>query len=351
MIVQKIWYHSVKLFLKISLQFYAQEIKISGKENIPKKGAVLFAINHPNALMDPLFVTSFNPRENHFLVRADVFKKPLIKKALASLNLMPIYRIRDGRKQLSNNEEIFEKCFKILNRKETLIIFPQGGHSRDRNIKPLSKGFTRIVFGALEQNPDLEIAVLPVGITYQNSSSYPSKVAVKFGEVIDSNKIYSNNEKTKAVTILKQEVSNQLKKLTVHIPDDEHYKKTLEKLNDANVDFTEVDSVNQMTAENNYPKTEKKKTNVLKPLFYIILINSILPYFIWKKMSKNIKEIEFVDTLKYAVNVVTFPLFYAIQAIVIGFFFSTKTALLYFICSLFLVLFYTKFSSTNTEEN
>ena len=172
MIVQKIWYQSVKVFLKISLHFFSNKIKISGKENIPKKGAILFAVNHPNALMDPLFVTTFNPRTNHFLVRADVFKKPLIRKALATLNLMPIYRIRDGRKQLANNEEIFKKCYNILKQKKTLLIFPQGGHCRDRTIQPLSKGFTRIVFGAIEENNDLEIAVIPVGITYQNSSKF-----------------------------------------------------------------------------------------------------------------------------------------------------------------------------------
>ncbi len=350
MIIKKIWYQSVKLFIKVSLHFYAKKIKVYGKKNIPKKGAVLFAINHPNALMDPLFVTSFNPRENHFLVRADVFKKPLIKKALASLNLMPIYRIRDGRKQLSNNEEVFQKCFNILKRKETLIIFPQGGHSRDRNIKPLSKGFTRIVFGALEENPDLNISVIPVGITYQNSSSYPSKVCVQFGEVIDSRTILSSNEKPKAINILKNEVSNQLKKLTVHIADDENYKTTLQKLNNANVDFTEVDKVNKMIAENNFLKAVKKPINLLKPLFYLILLNSIFPFFIWKKMSKNIGEIEFVDTMKYAVNVVSFPIFYGLQALLIYFFLGWNIAGIYWLASFLLVFVYTKFSVTNTEN-
>lgn len=348
--IKKIWYESVKLFLKISLNFYANKIKINGKENIPKKGAVLFAINHPNALMDPLFVTSFNPRENHFLVRADVFEKPIVKKALASLNLMPIYRIRDGRQQLSNNEEIFKKCFNILKRKETLIIFPQGGHSRNRSIKPLSKGFTRIVFGALEENPELDIAVIPVGITYQNSSSYPSKVCVQFGEPIDSRSILKSNEKPKAINILKNEVSSQLKKLTVHIPDDENYKTTLSKLNAANVDFTEVNKVNKMVIENNFPKPVKKSLNLLKPLFYIILFNSILPLFIWKKMSKNIGEIEFIDTMKYAINVISFPIFYAIQALLIYFYLGWKIALLYWISSYVLVFIYTKFSVTNTED-
>jgi len=348
--LKKCWYHSVKLFLKISLNFYAKKIKIYGKENIPKKGAVLFAINHPNALMDPLFVTAFNPRENHFLVRADVFKKPLIKKALASLNLMPIYRIRDGRSQLSNNEEVFEKCFNILKRKETLIIFPQGGHSRDRNIKPLSKGFTRIVFGALEQNPELEIAVIPVGVTYQNSSSYPAKVCVQFGKGIDSRTIFTENPKPKAINILKSEVSNQLKKLTVHISDDEHYETILETLNNGNVDFTEVGKVNKMIATNNFPKAVKKPINFLRPVFYIIILNSFLPYLIWKKMAKNIAEIEFVDTMKYAINVIAFPIFYLLQAFALGILFSWSVAGIYWITSYFLVVVYTKFSPTNTEE-
>ncbi|MBU3011833.1 1-acyl-sn-glycerol-3-phosphate acyltransferase [Polaribacter vadi] len=348
--IKKIWYQSVKAFLKISLNFYANKIKISGKENIPKKGAVLFAINHPNALMDPLFVTTFNPRENHFLVRADVFKKPLIKKALGSLNLMPIYRIRDGRKQLSNNEEVFEKCFKILKNKETLIIFPQGGHSRDRNIKPLSKGFTRIVFGALEQNPDLEIAVIPVGITYQNSSSYPCKVAVNFGKAIDSRAIFNDNEKPKAINILKIAVSSQLQKLTVHIPDDENYQHVLSKLNKANVDFTKVAQVNKMIAENSFPKPVKKTANLLKVLFYMVLLNGVFPYLLWKKMKKNIQEIEFVDTMRYAVNVIAFPVFYLLQALLIYFFFGLKIALGYWFVSYFLVFVYTKFSVVNTEE-
>lgn len=350
MILKKIWYQSVKLFLKISLHFYTQKIILKGRKNIPKKGAILFAVNHPNALMDPLFVTTFNPRENHFLVRADVFKKPLIRKFLASLNLMPIFRIRDGIKQLSNNDEVFEKCFKILKKQQTLIIFPQGGHSRKRTIQPLSKGFTRIVFGAFEKFPELEISVIPVGITYQNSSVYPSKVCVQFGEVIDAKAIYDSHIPAKAILILKEKVSTQLQKLTVHIPDDENYESTLSKLNVANVDFTNVDLVNKFIATNTFPKAQKKQINLLKPVYYLILINSIFPYLIWKKFSKNIKEIEFVDTMKFSVNLLSCLLFYSLQALIVSVLFDIKTGFFYFLISILLVFFYTKTAPTNTED-
>lgn len=350
MIVQKIWYQTVKIFLRVSLNFFAKEIKISGKENIPRKGAILFAVNHPNALLDPLFVTTFNPRDNHFLVRADVFKNPLIRKALSTLNLMPIYRIRDGRKQLSNNEIIFKKCFNILNKKQTLIIFPQGGHSRDRTIQPLSKGFTRIVFGALEENKNLNISVIPVGVTYQNSSKSPCKVAVKFGEVINSREIFESNLKPKAINILKNQVSEQLKKLTVHIPNDENYKTILKKLNKANVDFTEVEIVNKMIINNNFPLEVKKKTNKLKILYYIIIINSLIPYLFWKKFERKIKEIEFIDTMKYGINVILLPIWYTIICFVLNYYFNSKIALCYFLFSILSIFIYVKFSPTNTES-
>lgn len=350
MSIKRIWYQSVKIFLKVSLQFFTKEIKVLGRENVPKQGAVLFAINHPNALMDPLYVTANNPRENHFLVRADVFKKPLIRWFLGTLNLMPIYRIRDGRSQLVNNQEIFEKCFKILSNEETLFIFPQGGHSRERTIPQLSKGFTRIVFGALERHAKLEITVLPVGITYQNSSVFPSKVCVNFGQPIKSREILESNGTGKATQILKSEVSEQLKALSVHIPKDENFKETLDNLNNANVDFTEVKEVNSLISSMKFPQPRKKTTNLVKPLYFLIVINGIIPFIIWRKVRKGIKDIEFVDTLKYGFNIILFPLFYSIQSLIIGSIYGMNYGIAYLSILFLTVFIYVKTAPTNTEN-
>ena len=189
--MKALWYNFIRLIIKTGLFFYAKRIKVSGKNNIPKKGAVLFAINHPNGLIDPLIATTNIKRDNHYLVRAASFKKPLVKKILASLNLMPIYRIRDGASQLGKNQEIFESCFDIFNRGETLMIFPEGSHNKKRTIRPLSKGFTRIIFGALQKYPDLDIKIVPVGLTYQNVSYYPTKVSLNFGKPISANEFHN----------------------------------------------------------------------------------------------------------------------------------------------------------------
>jgi 1-acyl-sn-glycerol-3-phosphate acyltransferase len=348
--IQKIWFTLVWSCIKFGLFFYSKKITVLGRENIPKKGAVLFAVNHPNGLVDPLYVTTTNKRQNHFLVRAASFKKPFVKKILESLYLMPIYRIRDGVKQLANNQEIFEKCHEILNKGETLMIFPEGSHDKKRSIRPLSKGFTRIIFGALEKNVDLEITVVPVGVTYQHPSQFPAKVTVNYGKPIATRTLFETNTSAKSVYILKDKVNEQLKELTVHIPNDENYGTVLQKLNDAQIDFTKVNSVNKMIQNNAFPPQKAPKKNYLKPVLFLIILNTLLPFLVWKKASKKIDEIEFVDTFRFGLNLVLCILFYGIQAWALSLYFGSIVGLFYLSISALLIIIYVKLAPTNAKK-
>jgi 1-acyl-sn-glycerol-3-phosphate acyltransferase len=349
--LQKIWYNSVRLLVKTGLFFYSKKIRVSGTENIPKKGAVLFCANHPNGLLDPLMITTNCERRSYYLVRAAAFKNPFVKKFLISLNLMPVYRMRDGINEVGKNKEIFENCFELFKKGETLLIYPEASHNRKRTIRPLSKGFTRIIFGALEKYPDLKITIIPVGLTYQNASYYPSKVAINYGKPIATEDFYNSIDIASSVNNLKNEVSNQLKKLSVHITDDENYASTVSKLNDANIDFTKVDLVNKMITENKFKDQNKRKINFLKPIYYIILLNSIFPVLIWKKAAKKIDEFEFVDTFRFAINLFLFPIFYGLQTWILSLFFGRNIALIYLTASILLIVIYSKFSPTNTEND
>jgi hypothetical protein len=149
---------------------------------------------------------------------------------------------------------------------------------------------------------------------------------------------------------LKEKVSSQLKKLTVHIPNDENYKTTLEQLNKANLDFTEVDTVNKIIIKNELPKTNIAKKNNLNLIFYLIIINSCIPYLFWKRQKQKIKEKEFIDTMRFGVNTILFPFFYFLQAIIISWFFNFKIGVLYFFLSISIVFIYTKLSPIQTED-
>ena len=112
--MKKLWYLFVKIYMRAGFAFYFKKILISGKENIPRNKAILFVANHQNALIDPLLIGATTPRELNFLTRADVFNKPLVKRLLSTVNMLPIYRIRDGITSLSRNEEVFEKCYLFI---------------------------------------------------------------------------------------------------------------------------------------------------------------------------------------------------------------------------------------------
>ena len=298
-------------------------------------------VNHPNGLIDPLIVTVNNPRIQHFLVRASAFKKPLIKRFLESLNLIPIFRIRDGVKQLEKNTEVFEKCFDLLNQQKALMIFPEGSHNHKRNVRKLSKGFSRIVFGALDRNPELKIHIISVGVTYQNPSIYPTDVCVHFGTPILANDFYNPQIIHTEIKRLKEVIRSQLKTLSVHIPLDENYEKTLSKLTSENVDFTEIEKVNLMIKTKNIIG-KRKKINYVSLIKPIIILNCIIPWFIWKYVESKIEEFEFIDTFRYGINSITVSLNFGILTYLLSYFFNLKIGIFYLISSLLLILLYSK---------
>ncbi|RBW61294.1 acyltransferase [Tenacibaculum sp. E3R01] len=347
--MRTILYYTFKFFIKTGLFFYSKKIKINGSQNIPKDGAVLFTANHPNGLIDPILIATHIKRKTHFLVRAAVFKKPIVAYFFDLLGMMPVYRIRDGIKQLSKNEAIFNKCEQLLSKNKTLLIFPEGSHNRKRSIRPLSKGFTRIIFQTLDKHPKTKLYVVPVGITYQNSSKYPSKIALSFGIPIETNSYMNEVNRFEVTKNLKKEVLEQLKQLTVHIPDDANYEKTLTKLNKANVDFTEIHKINNLDYTNNINDNSKSTFNYLKPLLFLVILNSIIPYTLWKIASKKVNEIEFLDTFRFGFNIILFPFFYIFQSLIINYIFNKEIAIIYLIISFFIILAYAKLSPTNAE--
>ena len=54
--VSQLWFRFVRFYVQLGLYFYAKKIRVVGIKNVPKKGAVLFAVNHPNGLLDPLII-------------------------------------------------------------------------------------------------------------------------------------------------------------------------------------------------------------------------------------------------------------------------------------------------------
>jgi len=339
-------YQLVKLYFRLSISCYFQKIKIEGASNIPLEGAVMFISNHPNGLLDPLLIGLTNQRSSNFLARAGVFKNKYVIRFFTMMKMLPIYRIRDGWSNLCKNEAIFETCYDLLYKEEAIVIFAEGSHNIKKRIRPLSKGFTRILFGALDKYPTLPITIIPVGINYTSSLNFPSRVAIHYGAPINVADFYIKTKQKKSVDSIKKEVSNSLKELTVHIDDFEKYSIIKNNLDHLQVDYLKPTKTNEtlknLTLSSLNKKTVKKQINWATPLYFVILLNSLIPSFFWKKASKKIDEIEFLSTFRFAFCITLFPLFYIFQSLTIFLVFGGLWHLYYLVFCFLSGLFYIK---------
>ena len=205
-----------------------------GKENIPQDGAVIFAPNHTNTLMDALVVLCFDHTPKVFVARADIFKKPVLAKIFTFLKIMPIMRQRDGFQAVKKNQEIIDKAVDVLKDKIPFCIFPEGTHQAKYSSLPLSKGIFRIAFQAHELMPDVPLYIVPVGVRYGDFFRFRSTVRMEFGKPINVGEYIKANE-----NLTPQEQTNGMKDLLTerlhdtlfHIPNDDDYKATFEICN------------------------------------------------------------------------------------------------------------------------
>ena len=219
--------HYVDFILKLSYR----NVRYVGLERIPKDGAVIYAPNHTNALMDALVILAMDRSPKVFVARADIFRNPTLAKIFAFLKIMPIMRLRDGFDEVKKNQEIIEKSVDVLRDKIPFCIFPEGTHQAKYSSLPLSKGIFRIAFQAQELMPDMPLYIVPVGIRYGSFFRFRSTVRVQVGEPINIGKFISDHSsltQAEQMNVIKEELAERMTKSILYIPNDEDYEATYE---------------------------------------------------------------------------------------------------------------------------
>ncbi len=195
-------------------------------ENVPTDDVIIYAPNHQNALMDALAILATVETQPVFMARADIFKKKPIEKILTFLKMLPIYRIRDGKESLGNNEAIFRKTIDVLKNRNGLVILPEGTHGDKRKLKTLKKGISRIVFEAEEANNfDLNIKIIPVGLDWTNYQNFRSRLFINYGDPINVSEYYEEYKKNppRGMNLLRERVASELSKYMIDIQSEEYY--------------------------------------------------------------------------------------------------------------------------------
>ncbi|MBC8767989.1 1-acyl-sn-glycerol-3-phosphate acyltransferase [Arenibacter sp. BSSL-BM3] len=337
--MRKIGYHFFRVWLRTAITFYFAKIKVEGLHDIPTGKPVMFLANHQNALLDALLVATHCNRKPYFLTRSDVFKTTALKMLFEFLRMIPVYRIRDGKDSLKRNTAIFERCSDLLGKGEAILIFPEGNHSLKRRVRPLSKGFTRILFLALETNPSMEIGIVPIGVNYANAAKFPDKAALYYGEEIKVQDFFDKDDISGSAGRLKQEVYHRLKKLTTHIEAEARYDDIIQKLKGSDVDYLNPKAVNLILEKEAILNPKFKGTDsAIKYLWKVFFIMLNFPMIIlWSQFIKpKVTEQEFLSTTRFMFALLIYPLQCLVLMVALLMVFSWPAALV--ICLVHLIL-------------
>ena len=225
-------YAFLRHYVDFCLRLAYRKIRYVGLEKVPSDGAVIYAPNHTNALMDALVILSMDRKQKVFVARADIFKNPKVAKILRFLKIMPIMRIRDGMDEVRKNTEIIHKSVDVLLDKVPFCILPEGRHQAKHSLLPLSKGIFRIALEAEElMDGRLPLYIVPVGLEYGNFFRFRSTVLVQIGDPINISEYlreHAGLTQPEVMNLMKDDLTERMKEVILYIPDDEYYDATLD---------------------------------------------------------------------------------------------------------------------------
>lgn len=215
-------YRVLRQGLSLGLDLYFLDIRAVGEHQIPDRGPVIFAANHPNSIMDTVTLGSKTPRQIHYMARSGLFKNPVVAALFDRCGVIPIYRAQDGG-DMGQNQSAFSAAYEVLEQGKALGIFPEGHNSEERRVGTIKTGTARIALGAEAQNDfELGVKVIPVGLNFQDRDQFLSGVVVRFGAPIDVRdwaEAHAEDEREAART-LTDEIQARLEEVVTHIEDD-----------------------------------------------------------------------------------------------------------------------------------
>jgi 1-acyl-sn-glycerol-3-phosphate acyltransferase len=197
----------LRQLIRAALWLFCAEIKINNKSLLTQKGPLLIIANHPNSFLDAIIIGSLYNRSIHFLARGDVFTKKHHRFLLSLLNMIPVYRIREGKEFLHLNQFAFDTSVKLLNNNEAVLIFIEGICVNKNELQPFKKGTARIVEAAQQAgcNPIIHLA----GIAYNNFRGIGKRVNINLDSFYQKEIMTTSKDKVE----FNKQVFNALDKL------------------------------------------------------------------------------------------------------------------------------------------
>jgi 1-acyl-sn-glycerol-3-phosphate acyltransferase len=188
-------HYILKTIYTITARIFYSKISVLNVEKVPVNQPLLIAINHSNAFWDGVMIGLHTKQAVWFLARGDVFKKPVAAKILNAIGIAPIYRMQEGIENIEKNKEVFNRCYQILAKNQSIAIFPEGNCERESKLRPLKKGTARIAHGALESFKVNQVLYITcAGLNYDDPDNLNSEVLINFNSPIKVNEYFDGQQ-------------------------------------------------------------------------------------------------------------------------------------------------------------
>lgn len=360
-------------------KLFYRNVFVLNEDKVPKKGHLIYTLNHQNALMDALAPLFNIKRQLVFLARSDIFQKKTVANILYFLKILPVFRIRDGYSSVKKNTKIFQKTIDVINAQNGLVILPEGNHEGVLYLRPFKKGFARIAFQSEEaSNFSLDTKIVPMGIHYSNYIKSRSDLYINFGDPISVSDYYALYKEfpAKAINKLTADLAEHIEPLIVNIDRKHDYElydsirqlyweqmcdengiKKCRRINRIKAEQTAISLTEQLedhdpeqfnklknlnTEYNNILENTRITSEILSkpvkvvsvlfqaigliiafPLFLFGLLMNLFPLAIVKYLEKKIKDPQFKSSFKFVLSIFVFPILYLIQTLLFFIFSSS----------------------------
>ena len=199
----------------IALHWFYRDIRVEGAEKIPIAGPLLIAVNHQNALVDSLIVGWVVPRRITMTAKATLTANPLIALLFRVLGVVPLRRSTDETRDSgeasidrSRNTGAFREILDVLDRRGSVLIFPEGKSHSERGLEPLKTGLARLALQARDAWSITGVSVLPLGLVFEDKGSPGTIVGAHVGEPIEMDSWHGTDHVT-----LTTEIGSRLRRV------------------------------------------------------------------------------------------------------------------------------------------
>ena len=155
----------------VGLKFVGIKLIVKGIEKIDLNKSYIVVSNHPSTLDIFTHITAL-PVSIRFLTKTELFRIPVFGRVLKVLGLPRI----DRKNASANFEKINDSILKVINDQNSIMIFPEGKRSNQKDLLPFKKGAAYI-------SKDFQLPIIPVVTHNAHNLMRKGEVWLRSGEI------------------------------------------------------------------------------------------------------------------------------------------------------------------------